>query len=128
MRGRHPAEFFFGFEPHGHWIDPDVFAGQACEKQFPAVLAFEEGAEGIRHLEPPLVIDASRRVAPKHAQLLHFGPLISTEILEDWLVYCQRKIHSARKLRQIFAFSSPYRARALNHPPEAWESTCYHAA
>ena len=69
------AELLLDLQPHRHRIDADVFAGQAGEEQLTAVLAFEQGAEGVRNLEPPLVIDASRRIAPKHATLT---PLLST--------------------------------------------------
>ena len=72
------SSFCSSSEPHGHRVDADVLARQTRHEQFPAVLAFEQEPEGRRHLEPPLVIDSRRRVAPEHATLLHFCPEIST--------------------------------------------------
>src|SRR5205823_14482641 len=72
MRGRHRAELLFELQPHGHRVDAEVLTGQTREEQFPAVLAFEGSTEGVGHLEPSLVIDACRRITPKHARLLHF--------------------------------------------------------
>src|SRR5262249_40862711 len=57
--------------------------GQAREEELPPVLAFKGGAKPVRHLEPSLVIDARRRIAPKHATLLHFDPHFSTEIVGE---------------------------------------------
>jgi hypothetical protein len=71
VRRRHPAQLLLDVEPDRHRIDPDVLARQARQEEFTAVLALEQGPEGVGHLEPTLVIDASRRVAPKHATLLH---------------------------------------------------------
>jgi hypothetical protein len=56
----------FDVEPDRHGVDADVLARQAREKEFTTVLAFEQGAKGVGNLEPPLVIDASWRIAPEH--------------------------------------------------------------
>jgi hypothetical protein len=52
------------------------------------VLVLDEGTEGVRDLEPPLVIDLGGVVAPEHVYLLHFAPLISTAMVEKarWVV------------------------------------------
>ena len=86
------AELLFDLEPHRHRIDADVLAGQARQEQFAPVLAFESATrKRVRDLEPSLVIDSRRRVAPEHAQLLHFAPQISTAIVGDGSLACQRQ-------------------------------------
>ena len=90
--GRHAAELFLQVQPYGHGIDPNVLTGQTGEEEFTAVLALEQGLKGIRHLESALVVDASRRVAPKHAQLLHFWPQKSTRIVEEAHVDVNRNL------------------------------------
>ena len=67
----------------GNWL--------AGEEELTAVLILEKGLKGVRHLESALVVDASRRVAPKHAQLLHFWPQNSTRIVEEGPVVVNRK-------------------------------------
>ena len=91
MGGCHRAKLLLDLEPHRHRIDAYEFAGDARQKQLASVFAFEQGTKGVRHLEASLVIDARRRVAPKHATLLHFCPKISTEIVWKALEVVNRK-------------------------------------
>src|SRR4029079_5904340 len=91
MRGRHAADLFFGLEPHRHRVDPNIFPSQAREEEFSSVLTLEQGLKGIWDLQPPFVVNSSWRIASKHAQLLHFWPLISTRIVEEAQVDVNRK-------------------------------------
>ena len=95
MRRRHRAELLFDLEPDRQRIDADVLASKTCQEQFAAVLALEQSAKSIGDLESPFVIDASRRVAPKHTKpllSLHFFPQNSTQMLRDPPRHVNRKI------------------------------------
>jgi hypothetical protein len=47
------------------------------------MLIFDERAETVGDLESPPIINFRRRVAPKHARLLHFSPQKSIASVED---------------------------------------------
>src|SRR3954465_12440179 len=104
MGGRHTPELFFELEPHGNGIDPDVFASQARQEELPPVLALEQGLEGGRHLQTTLTVNASRRVAPKHAQLLHFWPQNSTRIVEEGPLVVNRNILCRQQVTPYLRF------------------------
>jgi hypothetical protein len=56
------------------------------------MLFFDQGAEGVRDLEPSFVIDFGGVIAPKHGRLLHFAPQKSTAIVENDPPDVNRKI------------------------------------
>src|SRR5262249_22992015 len=83
---RHACEFFLELEPHGQRKNANIFTGQAGEEELAAVLRLEERTEDVGHLESSFVIDAGRRVTPKHPTPRlspHFFPQNSTQILEE---------------------------------------------
>jgi hypothetical protein len=56
---------------------------QTGNEQVAPVLILDGRAEPVGDFESPPVVNFRRRVAPKHARLLHFSPKKSTAILED---------------------------------------------
>ena len=82
MRARDPGQLLFVGHPDGQWIDADVLPRQARHEQLSSVGLLNEGTEGVRNLEPTLVIDFGGVVAPEHDCLLHFAPQKSTAIVE----------------------------------------------
>jgi hypothetical protein len=47
------------------------------------VFILDERPEPVRDFQSPPIINFRRRVAPKHARLLHFSPKKSTAIVEE---------------------------------------------
>ena len=65
-------------EPDRHWINAYRLARKARHEQFGAVILLNHGAKAVRDLEPALIINFRRRVAPEHfynSTSLHKNPL-----------------------------------------------------
>ena len=72
---REPA---FEVGPHRHGIDAYGLARQARHEQFRAVILLDRCTKSVRNLEPSLIINFRRRVAPQHpgkSTSLHKNPL-----------------------------------------------------
>ena len=83
MGGWNLRELGFNVRPYRHRVNSNGVAEQTGNEQLAPVFIFDERAEPVGDLESPPVINFRRRVAPKHARLLHFFPKKSTAILED---------------------------------------------
>ena len=66
------GELALDLEPHRHRVEAHVLAGDAGDEQLRAPLRLDERAEPVRDLEPPLVVDARRMVAPKHVDTVRW--------------------------------------------------------
>ena len=75
-------QLFFDVGPHRHGVDSYRVPVQTGNEQFAPVFILDERAEPIGDLESPPIINFRRRVAPKHARLLHFSPKKSIAIVE----------------------------------------------
>ena len=64
MRGGHRAELLLDRLPDGHRVDADAVAGEAGDKEIPAVLPLDQGTEAVGDLESSLVINLGGGVAP----------------------------------------------------------------
>src|SRR6185369_3113263 len=71
MRGGNSAEFFFVGEPDRHRVNADVLPRNARHEQLLPMSPLDETSEGVRDLEPALVINFGGVVAPEHDCLLH---------------------------------------------------------
>src|ERR1700733_13108931 len=116
MRRRHGADLLFDLQPHGHWRNTHVLARQTREEKFAPVFAFAQGAKVFWHVESMRVIDTCRRVAPKHATLLHFWPQISTEIIGEGRLCCQ----CAKRKRSVGYVKLSPSNRPLGRTPNLW--------
>jgi hypothetical protein len=75
-------QLFFDVGPTRHGVDTHRVPVQTGNEQFAPVFILDERAEPIGDLESPPIINFRRRVAPKHARLLHFSPKKSIAIVE----------------------------------------------
>ena len=67
MRGGDLREPALELDPDRHRIDAYGLARQARDEQLWAVIFLNHGAKCVRNLEPALIINFRRRVAPEHA-------------------------------------------------------------
>src|SRR5579864_3037705 len=74
MRRGNLREPSFELGPDRHRVDPDRVTVQTGDEQFAPMLILDERAEAVGDFESPPVVNFRRRVAPKHARLLHFSP------------------------------------------------------
>src|SRR6476620_11155641 len=70
---------------------------QTGNEQFSPVFILDERAETVGDFESPPVVNFCRRVAPKHARLLHFSPKKSIAIVGVRVDPCQRLKCSEKK-------------------------------
>src|SRR5688572_13733019 len=94
-RGGHPRELFLERKPDRHGIHAYGLPREARHEQFDPVLFFHQRTEGVRDLEPSLVIDSGGVIPPEHDVLLHFAPQKSTAIVEKGFGDVNRKIMQA---------------------------------
>jgi hypothetical protein len=82
------------------------------------MLFLDQGAKGVRDLEPSLIIDSGGVIAPKHGRLLHFVPQKSTAIVENAPTDVNRKIKQVLGLF-YFCRAKIWRRRRSAVPPRA---------